>query len=569
MENNVSRRSFITGAAAAGVAATAAGAALAHADEPAADAAQEFPAWLGEKPVIDESQVIEEADCEVLVCGSGESGSFAASFAAEGGADVLWIEANSFGVHLRSSGFSGVNTKYQEEKGIHINPEDILNDVVGIAQNSCSMSHWRDWVDHSAETVAWYGDKVERSGQYIWLEYTMPKGETRYKCWPTGHGTASAPDTERVEDPYSSANNFGGNEDLVWDVVMADFEAAGGTYRTNTRLIELIQDEDGAVTGAYCEIEGGYLRVNASKGVVVATGGYVNNEAMFNALQPGFVDSCAGNLNWGTSKGDGIKACLWAGADRDKVPANSTFDRGVVKPDYPLGGMFTGGDFQLFTFATQPFLKVDCTGKRICNESSLYDFIIHAANKRGNHAWYPIWDASWQDDVQEFTTIGCSTLFGREGSNHHVPGLDAVAEQMEQLVADGYIVKADTLEELAEGLGFDTDTFLAEVEKYNSWAADGYDGEFGKDPFRLSAIDEPPFYGMKVGGLPLCTLDGIVVDDQYRALTPEGEVIEGLYVTGNDSGCNYMGSYPNQSAGTCSGRCAVNGMLVGKALAAK
>ena len=72
---------------------------------------------------------------------------------------------------------------------------------------------------------------------------------------------------------------------------------------------------------------------------------------------------------------------------------------------------------------------------------------------------------------------------------------------------------------------------------------------------------------MKVGGVPLCTLDGIVVDDDYRALDKAGNVIEGLYVTGNDSGCNYMGSYPNQSAGTCSGRCAVNGMLVGKALA--
>lgn len=566
MENKVTRRGFVATVAAAGAGAATACIDKAHANEAAQ--ASSTPAWLGEKPVIDESEVIEEANCEVLVCGSGMSGCFCASFAAEGGADVLWIESEASGSHMRSSGVSGINTRYQEALGVHINPEDILNDVVNIAQNQCNVKHWRDWVDYSAETVAWYGDKAEKSGQYIWLEYSMPSEETRNKCWPTGHGLANIPQSDcPTDDPYAACS-FSGSEQDLWEVVLADFEAAGGTYRNLTRLVELIQDETGRVTGAYCSIDGGYLKVNATKGVVVATGGYVNNQEMFDALQPNFSKSCSGNLNWGINHGDGIKACLWAGADMDKVPSNSTFDRGVVKPDYELGGMFTGGDFQLFFFATQPFLKVNHKGKRLCNESSLYDYVIHAANKYPNYAWYPIWDSSWQEDVIRFHTIGCSTLFPREGCNQGAAGLDAVAAQMESLVNDGYIVKADTLEELAEGLGFDVDTFLAEIEKYNGWAADGYDGEFGKDPFRLSAIDEPPFYGMKVGGVPLCTLDGIVVDDDYRALNTDGDVIEGLYVTGNDSGCNYMGSYPNQSAGTCSGRCAVNGMLVGKALAA-
>lgn len=86
--------------------------------------------------------------------------------------------------------------------------------------------------------------------------------------------------------------------------------------------------------------------------------------------------------------------------------------------------------------------------------------------------------------------------------------------------------------------------------------------------FQLFFFAAQPFLKVNHKGKKLCTLDGIVVDDDYRALDTEGNVIEGLYVTGNDSGCNYMASYPNQSAGTCSGRCAANGMLVGKALAA-
>ena len=58
------------------------------------------------------------------------------------------------------------------------------------------------------------------------------------------------------------------------------------------------------------------------------------------------------------------------------------FDRGVVKPDYELGQYFDGGDFFHLTFSTQPFLKVGKDGRRICNESSPYDYIVHAAQEK-------------------------------------------------------------------------------------------------------------------------------------------------------------------------------------------
>ncbi len=559
MTTTLSRRNFVAGSAAVAGAATVAGGAVA----PAALADQNGD-WLGEAPAIDGSSVLETLECEVLVVGGGQSGTPCAYFAAEGGADVLWIEANESSVCMRSSAFSAINSKYQEELGVHINPEDILNDVVSYALNQCSMKLWRDWVDHSAEAVAWYGSEVEKSGQRIALEYTMPPAG-RYKTWPTGHGTASMdPLPEDPEAPSTSS----GDESAVWAVIKDDFEALGGRYRNNTRLVELIK-EDGAVVGAYAETgDGAVLRINASKGVVVATGGYVNNREMYVALQHGLEKSLSGNLNWGTAKGEGIKACLWAGAHMDAFPTTMIFDRGVVRPDYELGHSFDGGEFAFFTFATQPFLKVDATGRRICNEWSPYDYVVHAAQTHPGRAWYPIWDSSWKEDVQRFRTIGCSTLFSREGSNHHAPGLAGVAESMESNVESGFIVKADTLEDLAAGLGFDAETFVAEVERYNGWVADGYDGEFGKDPDRLSAIDEPPFYGMKMGGLALCTLDGIVVNEDYQAVDDDLAPIPGLYVVGNDSGCCYAHTYPNFGAGTNAGRSATAGMLVGKALAA-
>ncbi len=555
----ITRRNFVAGAAAI-AAASGVAAVPALADESAADSGE----WLGEAPAIAEGDIVETVDCEVLVVGAGQSGTPCAYFAAAGGANTLWIEANESGTCMRSSAFGAVNSKYQEELGVHIDPMGILNDDVSYALNQCSMKLWKDWVDHSAEAVEWYGGEVEKSGQRIALEYTMPP-EGRYKTWPTGHGTAK--DVALPDNP-DDASEASGDESAVWAVIEADFEAAGGVYRNNTKLIELVKDEAGAVTGAIAEGPDGYVKINASKGVVVATGGYVNNKEMFAARQCGLEASLSGNLNWGTAKGEGIKAMLWAGAHMDHFPTTMIFDRGVVMPGQKLDRWGDEG-FAFFTFATQPFLKVNQYGKRICNESSPYDYIVHAAQQYPNHAWYPIWDSSWKEDVQQFKTIGCSTLYSREGSNHHAPGLTAVEGQMEGYVESGYIVKADTVEELAEGLGMDADALAATVARYNELVAAGVDDDFGKDAYRLSAIDEPPFYGMQMGGLALCTLDGVVVNDDYQVLDLDGEPIAGLYSVGVDSGCCYAHTYPNFGAGTNAGRSATAGMLVGKALAEK
>ena len=53
-----------------------------------------------------------------------------------------------------------------------------------------------------------------------------------------------------------------------------------------------------------------YVRYNASKGVILACGGYSGNETMMNALQPQSVEQTCINYSKPGAKGDGIKACL-------------------------------------------------------------------------------------------------------------------------------------------------------------------------------------------------------------------------------------------------------------------
>lgn len=250
-----------------------------------------------------------------------------------------------------------------------------------------------------------------------------------------------------------------------------------------------------------------------------------------------------GNFN---AQGQGIKACLWAGAVKDENPTSMVFDRGIMRPDQLPGAPFDM-DFGYFHMATQPFLKVDIEGERITNESSPYDFLIHAlARKSSQRAWFDIWDSNWPTDIERFHTIGCSGLIKGEGTNQMDPeGVEGTAAIIDALVEEGKIVKADTLEEIADAFGINKETFLATVEQYNGFYDAQNDTQYGKEPFRLSEIRTAPFYACKLSGMALATLDGIKINTKFQALDENNAPIEGLYVIGNDSGNYYNGTYPN------------------------
>ena len=89
----------------------------------------------------------------------------------------------------------------------------------------------------------------------------------------------------------------------------------------------------------------------------------------------------------------------------------------------------------------------------------------------GNRFWHQIWDSNWREDIDRFHTVGCSTICYREGADHDAfPEMvdEWIAPEMEGFVEAGYIVKADTLEELAEKLGItDSAAFLETCARQN------------------------------------------------------------------------------------------------------
>lgn len=271
---------------------------------------------------------------------------------------------------------------------------------------------------------------------------------------------------------------------------------------------------------------------------------------------------------------------MWAGAAKDLTSATMIFDRGLVAPGTPAGyteESIEAGDPQFpgngqFNPGTQPFLKVNMAGERFANESADYDYLPHAAAQQPSGTYISVWDGNFGEDVQRFHTLGCSAgtrngvlVFKKDDGSYD---LDAYFEKE---LGDGRLQKADTLEELADKLGFDAEakeTFLATCERYNELFDAQEDTDFFKEAYRLSELRTPPFYGATLGGTLLTTIDGIRINHDCQAIDTEGHVIDGLYAAGDCSGSVFSGNYPDQLHGFACGRTMTEAIHVVKLVAA-
>lgn len=499
----LSRRAFLglgaTAAALAGAGlAGCAPSAAPSKEEAAANAASD---WLGSEPEIPEDKIVETIDTEVLVCGAGTSGLFAACAAAEEGAKVVCLEKAGIGGGVRDN-LGSLNSRLQKEAGCVIDENEICNDLTRYANGYVNPRLYHIWAQNSGEAIDWYQDRLEEAGFQLFFEAANDAKPSYYKHWATGHIPSWPADAE-----------FAGLKDVVnGKIVLGDYAKSKGVdFRFTTPLVKLLH-QDGKVTGAIAKGSDGYIKINASKGTIVCTGGYARNEDMLKALQPQTMNKYSLSIAIDGTMGDGIKACLWAGAHMDEVHTAMVFDRVAVKPN-EFGGSETTGS--LFWMGSNPWLKVNLNGERFINESAPYDYVLNAALTQPNNTIVDIWDSDYATYMEQFDIHGCARVFPFENGAPTNMTLDVVQGLNEGLLADGYIVKADTIEELAEGLGIPADALKKTVDRQNENYDNQVDPDFGKEPFRLSPVRKAPFYGVRTSGYMLCTLDGITINEDF------------------------------------------------------
>ena len=512
--------------------------------------------WLGVEPEISEADIKETYETDILVIGCGTGGMFTMASAAEEGAKVIGIDRFPTGVGIRDD-LGAIDSRYEKAWGTKIDKLNYLTMATQYAAGHIKQDLVRLWADKSGKVIDWYGDRLAERGVELWHESGDTDDKARYEHFPTGHS------------PRWTGSDDGAGNELDGNKVLYDYAVSkGAEFHYNTTMIKLVR-EDGKVTG--CIAKNGddeYVKYVANKGTVVCTGGYSLNYDMMEALQPWNLRIIGSNVSEPGAYGDGIKACLWAGAKMDETHSLMMFDRCALRPDQPNGPETAKkGDTGFFWMGSQPWLKVNADGKRFFNESGTYEGILHADEYNKGHVHYTLFDSNWTKYVPQFQMHGCSRMVPFEnGADPNFMYQVIENGMLPGLIEAGFVQQADTIEELAEKLGMPADALKATVDHYNEMVYAGEDTDYGKEPHRLTPVDSAPFYGAKTSGFILCTLDGIVIDDNMRALDTECNVIPGLYVNGNDSGGYFANTYPNLSTGMACGRTITFGYLLGKTL---
>ena len=547
------RRTFIKGA---GSAALAAGAlsGIAFAEETTAPAAPVAPSWLGAEPEVAEADIADTKETTLLIVGAGTAGLACAATALDMGLDFFLAE--KLPVISESREYMGaVNTQLIKDAGLEADTGMLLNELSRYASGKCDRDLIKMWIDESAEAVEWYTPMFNAVGEAVMLpDYGgEEQGGTLYYSPVTEHmsGTAYIPPTRNEVICNHITDNDG--------VVNFDYE-----------MVKLVH-EDGKVTGAVFNTDDGYVQVNA-KYTVLACGGYAANPEMMQALQPDAVACTTAAAFNPPCTGTGIKAGMWAGAAKQNDPTPMLFDRGAVEPgvdagyvDNGKGGlMLPGTRFQL-NLGSQPFLKVNRNGKRFANESTPYDNICFAAGMQPGGVFCQVMDADAPQDMVRFMQGGCAAAsreFMAQGGT-----IDSYVE----MAGVDLVKKADTIEELADMLGFEgdaKDAFLATIDEYNALYDAQKDTQYGKEAYRLSQIRTAPFYGCWYGASLLTTLDGLCINADLQALDSNKNPIEGLYAIGDCSGNFFATNYPEYIVGVAAGRSTVQGRHLAKAVAA-
>jgi succinate dehydrogenase/fumarate reductase flavoprotein subunit len=302
--------------------------------------------------------------------------------------------------------------------------------------------------------------------------------------------------------------------------------------------------ESGKVAGVTVarvgEGERGPKLIRASKGVVLATGGFSQDAQLRARYLPagaGFSAACPSNT------GDGLRLGIAAGSTICEENADNAFWAPVSRFTRRDGsqGVFP----HTVTDRGKPgMIAVNRRGRRFTNEARSYHEFVRAMF-RGD-----------RDGPCIPAYLICDRRFlWRYGLGAVKPFSLSLGEH----VRSGYLVSGQTTGALALALGIDAPTLTATLARYNQGARGGVDPEFGRggDAYQrylgdadrkpnpcVAPIQDPPFYAVAVYPGDLGTAAGLLTDENARVLDSGGTPIGNLYACGNDMNSIMNGAYP-------------------------
>ncbi len=511
----------------------------------AAEAAEETEAAEAEDEVI---------DTEIVIVGGGGAGLAAAAAAAEAGADVVVLEKTQFlggntklgeGTYnmadpemLASTGAkTTADLEAEVEEALATETTDAklqsLLDAVAAdfdawkAEDTDTLFDSTNW--HALQTYTGGGSigdldlittyATEAVPTYDWLVNDIGvEFKTDYIFmaiggkWQRGHQI----------DMVAASGKEGDNGGSIYTARLQEkAESLGAQMITEANVQEILLDDDGRASGAVAlRADGSTLTVNASKGVILATGGFAANADLVYEYSDGAITtkltSCAVS-----STGDGIGLAQNVGASLTDIDQIQVHPLGDPIDDCGCVAEFVGN-----WLGAQYYMFVNLEGQRFVKEDGTRYEMSMAELQQTNGQMWLIVDSS------------------------QIAGDDTRTEQIASLIESGHSFKGDTIEELAQKIGVDPAVLQETIDTYNAGMENGED-EFGKAASAESVIKVGPFYASLRTPTVHHTMGGVTINSDTQVIDTNGEVIEGLFaageVTGGIHGNNRLGgnAYPD------------------------
>jgi succinate dehydrogenase/fumarate reductase flavoprotein subunit len=309
---------------------------------------------------------------------------------------------------------------------------------------------------------------------------------------------------------------------------------------TSTTVLRLTARE-GGVAGAVLQGAEEIFEVQCRRGVILATGGFSRDPVLRKQLMPASLSAHSPVAESVT--GDGLALAAPFGGHLGGLHSSNSFWAPVSLRARADGSMAVFPHLVLDR-GKPGLIAVNPAGARFVSEATSYHLFTEAMFA----------------EFERHPDGACFLICDDEFISSY--GLGMVRPRRLNLraaVADGYLIQAGSIAELAEILRLPGEALEQTVARHNSFAASGVDADFGKgsDAYQrnlgdaahgpnpcIGRIAKPPFYAVKIFPGDIGASCGLVTNEHAQVLRGDGSPIAGLYACGNDMNSIMSGIYP-------------------------
>ena len=331
------------------------------------------------------------------------------------------------------------------------------------------------------------------------------------------------PGSETVRT-WSNANGFGA---ALYNPLRAKVDERNIPIMYQTPAKELIRNNEREIIGIKAESEGKTINIKAMRGVILACGGFEFAHDIQQQHLPGWPMYGRGTTY---NTGDGIRMAQLAGTDLWHMNNALAGIGAILVDDDDLGRVPVS-----VSLYSAPYILTDQQGKRFMNES------IRGRHGLGEKEHLIFFDTL---NTQSFTRIPCYAICdarvlkrpivftGMKMGWYNSYTKYKWSEDNSAEIEKGWIIKGETIQELAGKLNINSDSLEKTLAKYNQFCDAGVDSDFDRPKRSLSKINQPPFVALKIYPVMYNTQGGPRRNASCQIVDPFNNPIPRLYSAG-------------------------------------